>query len=75
LILTFDLGSYFSTMTRHRLCERYRLATQQMLWRRVQVSQTGGVGCVFDQGWILLVGGLGPSLLRWDWETATTLWL
>jgi len=25
------------------------------------------------QGRILLVGGLGPSLLRWDWETATTI--
>jgi len=36
LTLTFDVESYFGISTRRLLCESYRLATQQTLWRQVR---------------------------------------
>ena len=51
LLLTFDHESYFSIFkrnisTRHPPppCERHRLVTQKMLWERVHICHTGGVG-------------------------------
>ena len=45
LILTFDLESSISIWARLTiLCNSYRLATQQTLWGRIHISQTGVSG-------------------------------